>query len=734
MITEIQIKNCASFDRTGVTVKDLKEINFIYGPNGSGKTTISNVIADWRKYPQCSVAWNNNIELKSFVYNRNFIDENFGRSKTQKGIFTLGKGEKDAKETIEARKSEIAQINTTIISDIATIEKHNADNELKEVRFTEDCWKIYSQLKDIFKPAFKGCSFKATFKERCKGEVHNSFELLDLVVLKEKAGRIYSGSTEPRSDIALINYQSLQETEANEIWVKRIIGKDDVDIAAIIKRLNNSDWVKQGRFFYSGNGDYCPFCQQKAPENFEQQLNEYFDETYLAQLKTLNDLGSTYSTQTGMIVYELETLLNSNNNMIDNVRLGELKRMLSIKMNANKDKINSKIKEPGSVIELETLNSEMELINELIQTAREKIAFHNETVKHLSRESAQLAGEVWRYIADEINPVYQRTLSDNSAYVKIIEGLEMSISGNEGRLKMLRNEIAKLEILGTNIVHTITEINILLGKFGFTSFKLAEATDEKGSYQVIRSTGERVERTLSEGEKTVITFLYFYHLVKGSVERDSINDDRIIVFDDPISSLDGHALFIVSHLIRSMIEEIRSKKSIIKQIIVLTHNVNFHKEVSYQIGKGLETFNDQTFWILRKEHDFSYIRQYERNPIRSSYELMWREVKENPDSITLDITLRRIIENYFKAFDPEGSGRGLGTTDELLNELDEEDKMTANSLLSWSNENSNGEKEDLYVTSDSERYLKVFRTIFEKTNHIEHYNLMMGIDAESEHL
>jgi len=730
MITEIQIKNLASYDRTGVTVKGLKEINFIYGPNGSGKTTFSNIIADWKKYPQCQIVWQNNIELKSYVYNRNFIDENFGRSKTQKGIFTLGKGEKDAKETIEAIKIEIAQINTAIIGDIAEIEKHNVNNELNEVRFTEDCWKVYSRFKDIFKPAFKGCAFKNTFKDRCKAEINpenSGSALLDLAVLKEKADRIYSGSTLPIMDIALINFQALKGTESNEIWGKRIIGKDDVDIASMIKRLNNSDWVKQGRYFYSGNGDYCPFCQQKAPDNLEQQLNEYFDETYLAQIKIINDIGSAYSTQTGLIVYEMDSLLNSNNNMIDNARLEELKRMLVLKINANKDKINSKIKEPGSVIVIESLNPELEIINELIQAARNKIALHNETVKHLSRESAQLTSEVWRYITEEIKPVYQRYLSDYAANVKTIEGLEMRIGENEGKLKVHREEIAKLEILGTNIVHTINEINALLGKFGFTSFKLAESTDEKGSYQIVRLNGERVERTLSEGEKTVITFLYFYYMIKGSVERDSINTDRIVVFDDPVSSLDGDALFIVSHLVRNIIEEVRSKKSTIKQIIVLTHNVNFYEEVSYKKENNIENINDETFWILRKEHDFTSIRQYDNNPIISSYELMWREVKENPESINLDITLRRIIENYFKSF-------GGISADEILNNLEEADKLTANSLLSWSNSSLDDVPEVLYVPSESDRYLKVFRNIFKKTNHIEHYNKMMGINPEMEKL
>ena len=729
MITEIQIKNCASYDHIGVTVKDLKEINYIYGPNGSGKTTFSNAISDWSKYPQCKIVWKNNIELKSFVYNRNFIDEHFGRSKTQKGIFTLGKGEKDAKETIDARKLEIGQRNEDIIGDIAAIEKHTATNALNEVQFTEDCWKIYTQLKDLFKPAFKGCAFKNTFKDRCKAEVHNSSPLLDLDVLKEKATRIYSGSTEPKPDIALINYQSLQAAESHEIWQKRIIGKDDVDIASMIKKLKNSDWVKQGLTYYSGKGDFCPFCQQKAPENLEQQLNEYFDETYLAQIKAITDLGSAYLTHTGVIVFEMETLLNFKNDMIDNVRLEELKRMLILKIKANKDRIEAKIKEPGSVIVLESLKSELDLINELIQTARNKISLHNETVKHLSRESAQLTGEVWRYIAEQLKSAYQRYNFTYAATIKTIEGLEMSIGENEGKVKTLRGEIAKLEMMGTNIAQTKNEINALLVKFGFTSFKLAEATEEKGSYQITRLNGERVERTLSEGEKTVITFLYFYHLLKGSVERDSINTDRIVVFDDPISSLDGDALFIVSHLIRKIIEEIRSKKSNIKQIIILTHNVYFHEEVSFKKGKGIEKLNDETFWILRKEHDFSSIRQYDSNPINSSYELLWRELKENPDSITLDITLRRIIETYFKTF---GGSRGLGTADELLNNLDDEDKMTASSLLSWSDENLDGVTDDLYVTSDSERYLKVFRNIFEKTNHIEHYHKMMNINTEFE--
>ncbi|HEY3371155.1 MAG TPA: AAA family ATPase [Prolixibacteraceae bacterium] len=720
MISGIQIKNCASFDNTGVTLRGLKEINFIYGPNGSGKTTLSNVLADPDKYPQCTLEWKNNRILKTFVYNRTFIDENFGRRKNQQGIFTLGKGETAAKEIIDATKSEIEQINQEVIRDIAAIDEQNAIIQSNEVQFGEDCWKIYTQLKDHFKPAFKGCSFKNTFKDRCKEEIHNSTALLDLAVLKEKAARIYAGSTEPKADIPLIGYQSLQGTETHEIWMKRIIGKEEVDVAALIKKLGNSDWVKQGLSYYSGKGDFCPFCQQKAPENLEDQLNEYFDETYMASIKLLNDQKSAYAVQTDLIVFDVQAVLNSNNELVDHARLEEIKRMLILKIQANKDRIAAKIKEPASVLILESLQPEMELINALIQSARNKISLHNETVKNLSWESAQLTREVWRYVAEQLKTVYQRYESNQAAHGKIIEGLEMSVSEKEYRIKTLRAEVSKLEMQGANIAQTKTEINALLGKFGFTGFQLAEATEEKGCYQMIRPHGERVERTLSEGEKTVVTFLYFYHLLQGGVDLDSIHADRVVVFDDPVSNLDGDAMFMVSQLIRKIIEEIRSPKSNLKQVIVLTHDVNFHNLVSDQTGLGIEPSADETFWILRKEHDISTIMHYDMNPIKGSYELLWREVKENPDSMTLDITLRRIIETYFKA-------PGLLSPGEILHMLDEEDQIAARTLLAGSNAGTAERTDQLSVAFDKEHYLSVFRNIFERTNQQDHYHAMMGI-------
>ena len=67
-------------------------------------------------------------------------------------------------------------------------------------------------------------------------------------------------------------------------WEKSIF-REDVDIAAMVKKLGNSDWVSAGREFYAVNDGKCPFCQQSTTETFTQSLADYFDETFVTDSK-----------------------------------------------------------------------------------------------------------------------------------------------------------------------------------------------------------------------------------------------------------------------------------------------------------------------------------------------------------------------------------------------------------------------------------------------------------------
>lgn len=74
-------------------------------------------------------------------------------------------------------------------------------------------------------------------------------------------------------------------------------------------------------------------------------------------------------------------------------------------------------------------------------------------------------------------------------------------------------------------------------------------------YELVREENGSIEiaKDLSEGERNFIAFLYFYHTVMGSQSDDGRVDDKIVVIDDPVSSMDQQTLFYVSALTREMI-------------------------------------------------------------------------------------------------------------------------------------------------------------------------------------
>ncbi|HWV46923.1 MAG TPA: AAA family ATPase, partial [Nitrospira sp.] len=78
----------------------------------------------------------------------------------------------------------------------------------------------------------------------------NTATLLTLEELETKAQSIFGPTPTAETPAPAVDISKLLEHETNLILKKRVIGKDDVDITAMIKKLSNSDWVREGRSFY----------------------------------------------------------------------------------------------------------------------------------------------------------------------------------------------------------------------------------------------------------------------------------------------------------------------------------------------------------------------------------------------------------------------------------------------------------------------------------------------------
>lgn len=392
------------------------------------------------------------------------------------------------------------------------------------------------------------------------------------------------------------------------------------------------------------------------------------------------------------------------------------------KVRLNIQQIEKKQRESSQSIELESLSNVLDAAKNLISAANDAVKKHNIMVSNLAQERRTLTSEVWKYLLEnEIKVQLATFLSKKDGFKKAIDALNVKLTQASADKSKKQSEIRGLEKNTTSIQPTIDGINSLLKSFGFRSFSLAKS-EKPSHYKIVRADGTIAKETLSEGEKTFITFLYFYHLLKGSETETGMTTDRVVVFDDPVSSLDSDVLFIVSNLIKGLFDEVRNGVGHIKQAFVLTHNVYFHKEVTFNKRRGNVALKDETFWIVRKPDQQSTIQKHTSNPIKTSYDLLWAEVR-NPDRSNLSIqnTLRRILENYFKIL-------GNITHDDLCSKFEGKEKLICNSLSSWVHDGSHYAYDDFFIADGSivDTYLAVFRKIFEKSGHIEHYKMMMG--------
>lgn len=707
-------------------------VNFVYGSNGTGKTTISRLIANEIDYPDCQISWHGTTPLKTLVYNRDFVEKNFNQPDELKGIFTLGEKDKATLEQIETANNDLASINdditnlrTTLGGDESSGGKVGELQELEE-EFTEKCWALKQKYDETFQEAFKGFrGRKQDFKVKLINEsTINSAASVPLAELKRKAETVFGDTPQQEEILVIPDWKNLLIHETNPILKKKVIGKSDVDIAAMILKLGNSDWVKEGREFYDPEERICPFCQQDTDVSLEKSLNEYFDETFEADSAAISKLQGDYESDSLSLLQNLQTVLASPSKFLNKEKLQTEYDLLESKANSNTQRIEEKQREPSRQMELKSLKNNLDAIKTHLDTANTAIREHNTIASNLRVQKSDLTQRVWRYLLDhEIKEDLANYSSKKEEFKKAIDNINEQIGKKNTEKHKKAQEIKDLERDTTSIQPTIDDINSFLKSFGFQGFELAKS-DRERFYKIQRPDGSDAKETLSEGEENFIAFLYFYHLLRGSESESGITSDRVVVFDDPVSSLDSDILFIVSSLIKKIFDDVRTKTGTVKQVFVLTHNVYFHKEVSFNSRRQAEQkLKDETFWVVRKSNQMSKIVKYDTNPIKTAYELLWKEVSDkNRDNLSIQNTLRRILENYFKIL-------GGVNPDDIYVKFEGREKQICKSLFSWVNDGSHSAHDSLYISIDDsvvESYIDVFKQIFEKTDQIAHYEMMMG--------
>ena len=646
-------------------------INYFYGNNGTGKSTIARAIKaltglTWNSGGGKSVA-----DYVIRVFGRDFISDELkfiDDDPTMPGVITLGGEFIDAQEQVTAKTAEQDNLAAQIEADKAELENSRASKSKKKKGFEDGLWKTRGQeLKKTFGGA-GDFSSGARFAEKVKTTKPVEHNLEDIIA-RYKAAK--DESTQPHDLLTLLDLSKLDAAENFPLLAEPIISTSDSQFSRFMESLGATSWVKEGfNDFVHNSNEKCPFCQQslKEPIDITSQIAECFDGKYTEDCEKLAKYQQRYADYVLVFV-------NASKQYIAFLRqnpgfgsLSEYEKSLALlekTISENNQLIAAKVVKPSEIVAPDTIRPYLEALNELIEESNVLIDKNNVVCRDREKEESSCLSELWEMLAFEQQDTVKNYLAEDKALSESIKTKTEHGIKQLSVLNQIRTDIAKYsEKLGGSGA-TIIKVNDLLHKTGFRGFSLKEHETVPDRYRIIRDDGS-VATKLSEGERNFIAFLYFYYLVQGSWKREDLLKGKIVIIDDPVSSMDSSVLSIVSSLVRDLIDDcfLDGVNYRIGQIFILTHNPYFHNAVSQTMLRPEEMYYKKIAFFEVKKGDDNIstisapcvqnssskdpdITLENVTPVQNSYSALWQEYKDAKLPSSLLHLIHRIVETHF---------------------------------------------------------------------------------------
>ena len=567
-------------------------LSFIFGENGSGKSTIAQCLAlkrlgelppgiksfDLTDASGHGLKDENTVLRRTFVFDELFIEKNVhvtgddiesiimlgGRSDLETAITKVKQDETDIKSLLKTKKDRLAKISES---------RHDLLDKLETTLKADHGWA--DREKEIL-----GNKNKARVaEEKLKPEYWEKIATseTDVATLREKITRAID-TLNNLQNFEAIPLANMPQAPLNDEIISALLSfqikqptstvTQGTRLQEILEKYGSTYLEKIDEHFSDQNTTFCPFCLRDITPEFSTELinliHQLLDKAttdHILELKKCRELIKEVPTPN----FELYRPHFSDEVAKCEFALKTLRQTISSYLDLLTEKINN----PYQVIDHRNTTYDSDFNNFIAS-----IATLNKTISERNKQANQ-----HKHIKEEAQS-FNLQLAKFEILLQLneLEDLRSEEKDISEQIAQFNSDIIQLERERKNLQAEMSNISIALEvinrnlSFIFADRRRLELQGTNGRYSLY-SRGEKVKPfNVSTGERNAIALCYFISLLNQNESiKSCYSDEMLVIFDDPVSSFDySNRLGIISFLRSEFIKILAGNPN--SKVICLTHD------------------------------------------------------------------------------------------------------------------------------------------------------------------